>query len=238
MPKQAPQVINTELIGVPVLSLELATRRLLALNQEARDFISAEEQPLSSLLAPEEERRLIALAERSLRSGLSLSIQEPFTRSQGSSVHQRFDLMISPYADGVLLLTCVDLYKWEARLEATRRNTEFLHRLIDLTSTLFFVVDRQRLVSFANEAFTRHCQLSDEEVKQLSPALVPQLEADFYEQLERCFQERHAQRAQLVWPQAQGERCVFQLMMQPLITQRGEADQVLVLGSSPKTSSP
>ena len=239
MSKRAPQLINAEQIGVPLLSLSLPARLVRAHNQEGRELLSADELALSALLAPEEERRLIELSERSLRSGLTLKAQRPFSRPQLTTSRQRFELTISPCADGELLLTCVDLQRWEGQLEATRRNTDFLQRLIDLTSTLFFVVDRQGLVTFANEAFTRHCQLgvSHDEggglgaAQQLSPAHVPQLEELFYEQLEQCFSEQSAQRTQLIWANAQGERCVFQLMMQPLLTQGGQAEQILVLGS-------
>ncbi len=229
-------------IGVPVFELHIAEGALTAENHAAERLSGGARVALSEALAPGEPEELTRLAARAARAGLSVSAERSLTWRRGGAPRQGlFEVTASaPAGAERVTLTLVDQSDWAEQRHSASHFTHFLRRLLDLTSTLFFVLDRDRRVVFANEAFSQHLGVSGvydggggargAQVK-LTPQRARGLDEHLFEVIDECLRSGRPRATQASWPSRNKERKVFQMLLQPLTGSGEAAEQVLVLGS-------
>lgn len=240
----------------PVMRIELQRGLITQLNRAASRLIGAGPIPLAEVLPSADREALLRVARRASRSGLSV------TRASTLRWDTSVDLSIAvraldepPLMDISLsatrgsdqvILSITPRPEQRAAAREERRTSQFLQRLLDLTQTLFFVIDRELHITFANSAVWAHLDQdhrrapdqrgarrsgATRSLLKLSSLVSPQLSDLIAENLDLCAAQQTPHQVQLEWPDARGERRVFQTLMQPLIGQKAQTEQVLVLCS-------
>lgn len=224
-------------VAVPIFELEISARRLSAENEAARRLSGALQAPIESLLAPGDCELIEQLARRVIRSGLCVTLEHTLTWRAGEGSRQGlFEVSVSAERGAErVTLTLVDQSDWVAQRHSASHFTHFLRGLLDLTSTLFFVLDRDHQVVFANESFYRHLGLTQASAQEGAPlkltAQRSELEGSFFEATRACLSEQRSVSAQVTWRDSIRSRKVFQMLFQPLKSEEQTAEQVLILGS-------
>lgn len=235
-------------IPTPVFALDLTTRTLEAYNRGAIKLIGSVPRALSEALPSEAGAELERQARRASRSGLMISYTRAlaWTPHQGSpseptSPSPLTELSLSAeVGQPRVIISLHTPTKVRSLADEELRTSTFLQQLIDLTHTLFFVADLEQHITFANRAFWDHVTLALNEPQRsgaahqlfkLTSLTSTQVSDQLVEHLGRCVTSGAPRQLQLSWPSARGKNRIFQALMQPLISQSGRAEQVLVLCS-------
>lgn len=226
-------------IGVPIFELQMEQQLLCAENHMARRLIGSTQIQLKEALDPTEAIALETLAKRVLRTGLTLSVERTLRWRTANFDQGLFEISLSaiPKADTVTV-TLIDQSDWVEQRHSASHFTHFLKRLLDLTSTLFFVLDRDYQVVFANEAFHQHFGIQQTQslginnsLFKLSRQTTFGLEEHLFDVIGECLHSGTTQSTQVLWPDQKHVPKVFQMLLQPLKSADQTIEQVLILGS-------
>ena len=245
-------------VAVPIFALDLISGNIRALNNFARQLANQDEVSLVEIVGNVEAEKWFSLARRARRSQLTLGFESRFSWShsvskQSHQMHNDIDngaalnidsrlfkiSMSGPKDVNHIILTLTDISQQVELAKSARRSFEFLQSLLNLTSSLFFVIDLDGWITFSNAAFDQHCigsrgqnhsKVSKTEDIRLTRQHFPHIEETFYDAVEACFSSNEPHKIQLEWPSQDGQRHVFQMLLQPLVRNR-QAEQILMIGS-------
>lgn len=228
-------------VAVPLFKVSLELNQLIPLNALAERLMGQDPLCLSqSRLTGMDKVREIA--DRVSRSGVCITRQLHVNfHPENANGIGYFEARISkiPETQSVFL-TMIDLSDWEKRRSQESQRSHFLEHLLDLASTLFFVIDREDQIIFANKAFRdllsnattqrgpNHVQAG--QMKRLSVQDEIGLEDLFFTTLRGCIQQKKPYSIQIRWYLGH-EAKIFQMIFQPLSDKAGTTEQALILGT-------
>ena len=232
-------------LAYPVYSLDPHTELLTSYNAAATHLAQAEEAQLTTLVSAEDQERLLRLARRASSSKYQISSELSIkwkSRKGGDETHDLLNVDYTFSLDedsGCIILSIMPKGLPQAELIEEQRSSSFLQGLLDLTQTLFFVVDNEQHLVFANRATWDHIRPHNSQQKsgvmkqnlKLSTFVSPKVSDVLKQQFRLCAKEKLSQQVQIEWPNSRHERRIFQALMQPLIGVRAETEQILVLCS-------
>ncbi len=246
-------MFNLSAVAVPLFDLHLESQVLKALNGYGQKLLECEEISLSAVLPEKQCQEWLSLAKRICGQELTLSIKQDIlwgntdevSKTNDHNLYENgsFEVSFSGLNDAQhVMVTIVDHSSYVQKANHIQRSFQFLKDLLDLTTTLFFVLDKEFNVVFSNQAFLEHsfgqAKTADSHAKQtfnqsirLTRSQFPQIHENFYDSVLLCFSSKENHQGQIEWASKSGERHIFHLLFQPLVHQGNNVELLLILGS-------
>ena len=210
---------------VLVAMAEYDSGTLVSLNSSAERLLGRQSCGLEELVDPEDVEKWERMCERARTSGRNLWFNVLLGSHRGEGRQIKVGVRVED--GGRVWNTLIDLSGGQTALLAAERNAEYLRRLLDLTPTLFFAVDRSGRIFHRNAAFD---SLIGDTLNHVSQATLPQMPPDFHAALTSVLGDGKERGLLLDWESVDSPSRSFQFLMQPIKDTAGRTHQVLVVG--------
>jgi signal transduction histidine kinase len=244
--------MNPELIGIPLFEVDTQQTMIFAQNQRAQQLIQCKQGQLHEFLPKEEVDLLLHWTKRAESSQLMLYVSLELHWMEALNPLTYKASFIASDRQHIIVITLSDQTESVKALRQTQKSQNFLYSLLNLTNTLFFVVDRHLTITFANHAFWKmffpklyqnfnpsHPMSSSNPFSPIahhSLDQISQLDNSFRKCILYLFDTQNqssmvSQQIQSKWISELGQTSHFQFMIHPLISLEKKTEQLLILGS-------